>query len=63
MISFNDTQIAKLSDLFMDLGKGLLLAGFTLQIFRGSDLLSLIQYIISGILCVYLSLYLTEFKK
>lgn len=63
MISFTDKQIEKLSNLFMDLAKGLLLAGFTLQIFRGADLLALIQYLGSGILCIYLSLYLTEFKK
>ncbi len=46
----------------MDLGKGLLLAGFTLQVFKGVDFLALIQYLSSGILCVYLSLYFMEFK-
>ena len=62
MISFTDKQIEKLSNLFMDLGKGLLLAGFTLQVFKGVDFLALIQYLSSGILCVYLSLYFMEFK-
>lgn len=47
----------------MDLSKGLLIAGFTLQVFKTTDLLSLFEYIISGIICAYFSLQLIGDKK
>ncbi|MDP3973786.1 MAG: hypothetical protein Q8P92_03050 [Candidatus Daviesbacteria bacterium] len=60
MISFTDKQIEKLSDLFMDLAKGLFLAGFTLQIVREVDILALLKYIAGGIIFAYSSLRLLK---
>lgn len=63
MISFNDKQIEKLSDLFMDLAKGLLLAGFAVPAFTiGADFLFLLRSVISGIMCTYFSLWLIGLK-
>lgn len=63
MKDLNSRQIEKLSDLFMDLAKGLFLAGFTIQVFKSTDLVSLAQYLACGIMCVYLSLRLTGRQK
>jgi len=46
----------------MDLAKGLLLAGFAVPIVKEVDLLPLLEYFISGILCIYFSLRLLEIK-
>lgn len=63
MLSFSDKQIEKLSSLFMDLAKGLILAGFVGSFAKNVGLLPLLEYFFGGILCVYLSLYLLELKK
>lgn len=62
MLSFSASQLEKLSDLFMDLARGLLLAGFAVPIIKEVDFLRLSEYFISGILCVYFSLKLLEVK-
>ena len=41
MQNLNSRQIEKLSDLFMDLAKGLFLAALTIQILKDADLASL----------------------
>lgn len=59
VISFSDKQIEKLSDLFMDLAKGLFLAAFAVPaLTTGADFLFLLRIIISGIMCTYFSLWL-----
>lgn len=63
MLEFNVRQIERLSDLFMDLAKGLLLAAFTISVIREIELLSLLKYLVSGILSVYFSLKLLEVKE
>lgn len=63
LLQFNDKQIDKLSDLFMDLAKGLFLAGFTLQFIKEVDILALLKYIGGGIMFTYLSLYLLNNKR
>lgn len=62
MLGFNNRQIEKLSDLFMDISKGLFLAGFTVTIIKEIDLLLLLEYFITAILCMYFSLKLFEIK-
>lgn len=63
MLELNSRQVEKLSDLFMDLAKGLLLAAFTVSVIKEIDLLSLLKYLASGILSVYFSLKLLEVKE
>lgn len=63
MLELNIRQIEKLSDLFMDLAKGLLLAAFTVSVLKEVDFLSLLKYLVSGILSVYFSLKLLEVKE
>lgn len=63
MLELNIRQIEKLSDLFMDLAKGLLLAAFTVSVLKEVDFLSLLKYMVSGILSVYFSLKLLEVKE
>ncbi len=62
MLEFTDKQIEKLSDLFMDLAKGLFLAGFAVSLVKEVDLLPLLEYFIGGILSTYFSLWLIEVK-
>ncbi len=63
MRKFNNQQLDKLSDLFMDLAKGLFLAIFAVPVFSGgADFLFLLRTIISGIICVYASLWLINQK-
>lgn len=63
MLELNRKQIEKLSDLFMDLAKGLFLAAFGVSVLKGIDFLSLLKYLVSGILSVYFSLKLLEVKE
>lgn len=62
MISFNDQQIEKLSDLFMDLGKGLFVLVFTVSVIKEIDFIVFLKYLLSGIICAYFSLKLLELK-
>lgn len=63
MLSFSKVQIERLSDLFMDLAKGLFLAGFAVPIVKEINFVVLLKYFISAILCVYFSLKLLEVKE
>lgn len=62
MLNFSLIQIEKLSDLFMDLAKGLFLAGFAVPIIKEVDFVILLKYFAAAILCVYFSLKLLEVK-
>ncbi len=59
-MGFNDKQIEKLSDLFMDIARGLFITVFGTQILTSIDFLLLLKLFITGILCVYFSLRLLE---
>lgn len=63
MLSIREEQVDKLSDLFMFIGKSLLLATFTVSIFTPAELVGLLKLLISGIVCVYFSLKIIEVKK
>lgn len=63
MLRFSLIQIQKLSDLFMDLAKGLFLAGFAVPIITDVDFAVLIKYFVSAILSLYFSLKLLEIKE
>lgn len=56
-------QIDKLSDLFMDLAKGLLLGGFAIQAITRSDIFFIIRSFGVAVFCVYFSLKILELKK
>lgn len=60
MLALTGQQINKISDLFMDLGKGLLLAGFGAPLITPIDFFILLKLFFSGIICVYFSLKLLE---
>jgi hypothetical protein len=62
-IRFNDQQLDNLSGLFMDLGKGMFLATFALKFILPTDFLSLLGFILGGMISVYISLRLLERKK
>lgn len=59
-MKLNDQQINKLSDLFMDIARGLFLAAFATPILTNVDFLLLSKLLISGILYVYFSLKLLK---
>jgi len=63
VLDLNLKQIEKLSDLFMDLSKGLFLAALTIQILKDADLASLFRYSGSGIIFAVLSLKLLDRRK
>ncbi len=64
MLIFNSKQIEKLSNLFMDLAKGLFLAVLLIPaLANGADFLFLLRTMISGIMCVYFALWLLELKE
>lgn len=60
MLKLTNQQIEKLSDLFMDLGKGLILASFTAPILTSIDFVIFLKLSFGGILCVYFSLSLVK---
>lgn len=63
LLKFNEKQLYKLSDLFMDLAKALFLATLAIPALTpGADFLFLLRTVISGIMCTYLSLWLLGFK-
>jgi len=58
MLDLSERQNEKLSDLFMDLAKGLFIAGFAVPIVKEVDFAVLFKYFISAIICVHFSLKL-----
>lgn len=58
-----DDQIDKLSDLFLDFAKGLFLAGFALQIFTQSDIISFWKYYLTGATSAFFAIKVLELKK
>ena len=59
---FNTGQIEKLSDLFMDVAKGLFLGSFALSALTAVDLLVFVKGFTGGIVCTYFSLMLLSIK-
>lgn len=55
-------QIDKISELFLDLAKGLFLAAFAIQIFTGSDIIMLGKYIVSAISSAIFGTYVLTLK-
>lgn len=60
MLKLNSRQIEKISNLFMDIAKGLFLVAFTIQFIQRADLISFLRYVIGGIIFVYFSLRFTK---
>lgn len=56
-------QLDKLSDLFLDLGKGLFLASFAISIFTHVEAILFVKAFTTGILCVIFSLKLIDLKN
>lgn len=64
IIALNHVQITKLSDLFMDLAKGLLLASFVAPSINSFvTLLSILKSAFAGLFFAYMSLLLLTKKK
>ena len=63
-MSLNKKQLDKLSDLFMDLAKGLFLAALAVPVLSSqATLLTTLKGVITGCVFVYLSLKTIELKE
>ncbi len=64
MFKLNNNQITKLSDLFMDLGKALLLSGLLIKIIDESvSTFEIIRSIFGGLSFVLISIKIIEERK
>jgi len=59
-LKFNSKQIEKLSELFLDLSKGLILGGFTIPVFTQGDYIIMLKLLIAGVFATYASLKLID---
>ncbi len=57
-----DQQIDKISELFLDLAKGLFLAAFGVQFFTGSDIILFWKYILGAISCATFAIGIISVK-
>jgi len=63
MLKFTNEQIDKISELFLDVAKGLFLTVLTLQILNKSDIAIFSQNLLGGIMSTYVSLKMLELKR
>lgn len=63
MLQLTRGQIEKLSNLFLDVAKGLFLGAFALPVFTNSDFLIFIKTFTMGAIFAFFSLKLVELKE
>lgn len=63
MLAFTRLQLEKLSELFLDLSKGLFVSSLALPILTRADFAIFTKLFIGGLICTYFSLKLLEIKK
>jgi len=64
MFRWNDHQLEKLSELFLDIAKGLFLASFVVPaISTLATLINSVKTVVVATLFTYMSLKIVEFKK
>lgn len=60
LIMLTNKQVDKISDLFMDIARGLFLASFTVPIVTPLDSITFTKMLVAAIFCTYFSLKLTR---